>query len=109
MMKGGVNMKPKQWAHKAYTATAAGSTTVTPTLPGGQVGRPVVLRGSGSVSGVITLTYGNNAEIAVPVNPNAPYSDAEIPASAFPAPTGQVSVTIAADGAGVIRAFIGFA
>ena len=108
MMKG-AGVKPKQWASAAYTATAAGSSNLTPQLPGGQVGRPTVLRGSGSVSGQIVLTYGNNAQIVVPVNPNAPFSDAEIPASAFPAPTGQVSVTVTADGAGVIRALVGFA
>lgn len=108
MMKS-VGVKPKQWASASYTASAAGSSTLSPQLPGGQVGRPVTLRGSGSVSGQVVLTYGNNAQIIVPVNPNAPFSDAEIPASAFPAPTGQVSVTVTADGAGVIRALIGFA
>ena len=98
----------KQWADASYTATAAGSSSETITLPGGQVGKPIVLRGSGSVSGKITLTYGNNAQIIVPVNPNAPYSETEIPGTAFPNPTGSVTVTVATDGSGVIRALVGF-
>ena len=99
----------KQWASEAYTASASGSSSETVTLPGGQVGKPVMLRGSGSVSGQISLTYGNNAEIIVPVNPNAPYAETAIPPSAFPNPTGTVTVTITADGAGTIRALVGFA
>ena len=99
----------KQWASTAYAASAAGSETATVTLPGGQVGKPVMLRGSGSVSGQISLTYGNNAEIIVPVNPNAPYAETVIPSTAFPNPTGSVTLTITADGAGTIRALVGFA
>ena len=102
------NTGVKQWASVAYSPTAAGDEVATVTLPGGQVGKPLVLRGSGSVSGEITLTYGNNAQIKVPVNPNAPYSETQIPASAFPNPTGSVTVTITADGAGTIRAYVGF-
>lgn len=97
----------KQWA--SGTATAAGATSVTITLPGGQVGKPIKLRGSGTVSGQIALTYGNNAQVLIPVNPNAPYSEDIIPSSAFPSPTGQVTVTITLDVAGVIRALVGFA
>ena len=98
----------KQWADAAYTATAAGSESETVSLPGGQVGKPIMLRGSGSVSGKIVLRYGNNAQIIVPVNPNAPYSETPIPGTAFPNPTGSVTVTITADGAGTIRALVGF-
>lgn len=104
-----INSGAKQWASATYTASAAGSSTETITLPNQQTGRPVMLRGSGSVSGQIVLTYGNAAQIIVPVNPNAPFSESPIPASAFPNPTGSVTVTVTADGAGVIRALIGFA
>jgi hypothetical protein len=107
-MKNGSGANAKQWASVAYTATAAGSSSETVTLPGGQVGKPVMLRGSGSVSGQISLVYGNNAEILVPVNPNAPFSETPIPPTAFPAPTGSVTVTVTADGAGVVRALVGF-
>ena len=98
----------KQWASAAYTASAAGSSSETATLPSGQTGRPSILRVSGSVSGEVVLTYGNAAQIIAPVNPNAQYTDIQIPASAFPAPTGSVTMTLTADGAGVIRALIGF-
>lgn len=104
----GAQGKVKQWADVAYTATAAGSESATVTLPNGQVGKPVILKGSGSVSGVIKLTFGNAAVISVPVNPNAPAQEAAIPSEAFPALTGSVSLTIEADGAGTIRAYVGF-
>ena len=99
----------KQWASASYTASAAGSSSETPTLPQGMVGKPLVIRASGSVSGQVTFTYANGAQILVPVNPNAEYTEEKIPDSAFPAPTNQVSVTLVADGAGVIRCLVGFA
>lgn len=97
-----------QDAAAANTFSAAGSTTVSTTLPSGSVGIPFRLRVSGSVSGAVALTYGNNAQIIAPVNPNAPYTEIEIPLSAFPTPLNSVSLTLTADGAGVIRAIVSF-
>ena len=97
-----------QDASASNTFSASGSTTVSATLPSGSVGIPFRLRVSGSVSGQVSLTYGNNAQIIAPVNPNAPYTEIEIPLSAFPTPLNSVSLTLTADGAGVIRAIISF-
>ena len=110
----GRNMTPggnavKQWAGNSNTFTAQGNASLTITLPSGQTGKPVIMRGSGSVSGQITLTYGNVAQVIVPINPNAPYSEVVIPPAAFPSPTSSVVVTVTGDAAGVIRCLIGFA
>lgn len=110
MMRSNVNSSGvKQWASTPYTASAAGSEDVTVTLPNNQVGKPLILKGSGNVSGQISLTFGNGSEVIVPINPNAPSSEAPIPPSGFPNPTGSVAVSITADGAGTIRALVGFA
>ena len=97
------------WASAANTFSAAGSATSTPTLPGGAIGFPRVVRASGNVSGQVVVNISNNQQVIVPVNPNAPFTEVAIPASAFPIKTGQVSVTLTSDGAGTIRALIGFA
>ena len=98
----------KQWASTSNTFAGAGTQSKTATLPGGATGRPVLLRASGSVSGEVDLTIGNGAIIAVPVNPNAPYTDAIIPASAFVSAVGEVTLSLVGDGAGVIRCLVGF-
>lgn len=108
-MSSGNTNQAKQWASASYTASGAGTSSETATLPSNQTGKPILLRVSGSVSGQVVLTYGNAAQIIAPVNPNAPYSDIPIPGSAFPAPTGSVTMSLTADGAGVIRALVGFA
>jgi len=97
-----------QEASTSYTFTAAGSETESASLPQGMVGKPIYIKASGSVSGAVKLTFGNGAQKVVPVNPNAPYNEVAVPASAFPAPTNSVSLTLEADGAGVIRAVVGF-
>lgn len=99
----------KLWASASNTFTASGSASLTPSLGAGQVGKPVVIRASGSVSGDVTLTFGNNSQVVVLVNPNAPYTEETIPPSAFNVPSNSVSVTANADGAGTIRVAVGFA
>lgn len=107
MMPGNKNGgSAKQWASAAVTSTTSSQAI---TLPSGQTGKPVVLRGSGTSSGQIALTYGNASQVIVPVNPNAEFTEIPIPASAFPAPTGSVTVDITVDGTGTIRALVGFA
>ncbi len=100
--------KASLWASAANTFTAAGSSSQTPTLPGGAVGTPVICRASGGVSGLVTVNISNTQTVLVPVNPNAPFTEVELPPGAFPVKTGQVSVTLEADGAGPIRCLIGF-
>ena len=95
-------------ASYSNTFTAAGSVSGTAALGNGQVGKPVKIKVSGSVSGQALITYGNNASKIVPCNPNAPFTEDVIPASAFPKPTNAVSITLTADGAGVIRAIVTF-
>lgn len=108
MMTSRPNGGSKQWAVAQNTFTAAGSASLSPALSGGQVGKPVEIEVSGSVAGYVTLTFGNNSQIVVLVNPNAPYTVKAIPATAFPSPTNSVSVTATASGAGVITVAIGF-
>ena len=98
----------KQWAVAQNTFTASGSASLSPALSGGQVGKPIEIEVSGSVAGYVTLTYGNNSQVVVLVNPNAPYTSKAIPSTAFPALTNSVSVTATASGAGVITVAIGF-
>ena len=95
-------------ASYSNTFTAAGSVSGTAALGNGQVGKPVKIKVSGSVSGQALITYGNNASKIVPCNPNAPFTEDVIPASAFPKPTNAVSITLTGDGAGVIRAIVTF-
>lgn len=97
-----------QWAAYSNTFSEAGTSSGSASLNAGQTGQPLVLRGSGSVSGSITLNFGNGAQLILPVNPNAPYSEISIPSTGFPFPVNAVSVTITADGAGTIRALVGF-
>jgi len=99
----------KQMAVAQNTFSAAGSATLTPTLPGGATGRPIWVRASGSVAGYVTVNIGTQAQIVVSVTPNAPYTEEKIPAAAFPNPVGAVPVSATAAGAGVITVYIGFA
>lgn len=97
------------WASTSNTFAAAGNASKTATLPGSAVGRPRMLRASGSVSGEVDIAVSNTQTLICPVNPNAPYTEIALPSYAFPTATGAVPVTLVADGAGVIRAVIGFA
>lgn len=105
-MRGSGGGVVKQWASASVTATTTG---VSVSLPTGQTGKPIKLRGSGTSSGQIALTFGNSSQVIVPVNPNAPFSEVDIPATAYIAPTNSVTVDITVDGTGTIRALVGFA
>ena len=98
----------EQWAALVNTFAAAGNFSGSASLPAGQTGEPLLIRGSGSISGMVTLTFGNGAQVLVPVNPNAPYTEIPIPKTGFPFPVNSVSLTLTADGVGVIRALVGF-
>lgn len=104
----GVNSGVRQWASEALDA-AAGSQTTTVSLPAGQTGRPVRLKVAGAVSALVTLTFGNNSQVAAIVNPNGPADEVAIPASGFPNPTNSVSLTVNAAAAGYVYISVGFA
>lgn len=99
-----------QWATAVATnsTTATATSTVTATLPAGQTGRPRILRASGNQTALSIITYGASAQIHVPVNPNAQYSQDAIPPSAFPSPTNSVPVTVTLYGKGSVLVSIGF-
>lgn len=97
----------KQWASTQLDA-AAGSQSVTVSLPAGQVGRPVKLKAGGAVNALVTITYGNNSQISAIVNPNAPPDVVDIPASGFPAPTNSITLTVNASAAGYVTLSVGF-
>ncbi len=99
----------KQSAVAQNTFAAAGTASVTPTLPGGAVGKPYRMRVSGSVAGYATMNIGTQAQVVCLVNPNAPFTEQPIPASAFPSAVGSVPVSLTASGAGVISVAIDFA
>ena len=99
----------KQWAVADNVFSAAGEVTVSPTLPGGGTGRPVKIRASGNVSGWATLNIGAESQIVILINPNAPYTEEAIPASAFPGVVGSVPVELNASAAGTLVVSVGFA
>lgn len=95
------------WA--SATATSAGTTALTPTLPNGGIGMPVRIKASGSVAAVVTLNISNSQQIVVLVNPNAPPTEEEIPAGAFPGKQNSVAVTADLSAAGDVYVAVGFA
>lgn len=98
----------KQWASAALDAVA-GTQSLTVSLPAGQVGRPVKLKVAGAVAALVTLAFGNGSNIAAVVNPNGPGDQVDIPASGFPSPTNQVTLTVNASAAGYVYVTVGFA
>jgi hypothetical protein len=109
MMRGNSgNSGVKQWASDALDA-AAGSQSVTVSLPQNAVGYPRKLRVSGAVAALVTVNFGNGAQVAAVVNPNGPADTVDIPASAFPNPTNQISLTVNASAAGYVYLAVGFA
>ncbi len=103
------NAAAKQQAVASNTFAAAGTASLTPTLPGGATGKPIYVRVSGSVAGYVTVAVGTQAQFVVLVNPNAPFTQEPLPASAFPSPVNAVPVSATAAGAGTISVVIGFA
>lgn len=104
----GATVAYKNTAVASHTATAAetSTTSVTATFPGNSTAIPRRLRASGSVSGFIQLQVSQNSYISLPVNPNAPFTEIMIPASAFNGPVTGAAILFQADGAGTLRAFL---
>lgn len=108
MMANRMNLKKGlQWANGS--ATASGATTVTLTLPGGAVGKPVKLKAVGTVAAQITLTYGNQQQVTALVQPNGPAAEEPIPDQAFNNPVASVVVTATLSAAGTVYISAGFA
>jgi hypothetical protein len=84
-------------------------TNATITFPNGVSGFPIMLRASGSVSGVIQLNFSAGNSIQIPVNPNVSFTSATIPEGAYPSPVTQVTVQYISAGAGSIFVFVDFA
>jgi hypothetical protein len=95
-------------ASVSHTFTAAGSFSATATLANGAVGKPKRVRVSGNVSGEVDIQIQNTQVIVIPVNPNAPFTEVDLPDFAFPKNIGQVALTLVADAAGTIRAIVDF-
>lgn len=105
------NAKNNQTAVATHTSTAAETSfaTVTATLAGGAIGRPLVIYASGSVSGIVQFQFGANATYAVSIAPNQLPVRYVIPASAFPNKTGQVPIQFeCTGGAGTLIAIVEF-
>jgi hypothetical protein len=94
------------WAQANQSAAAAG--TLTPALPQGSVGKPVVMRVSSAVSGVVTLAISNSQNVTAVVTANQPPTERAIPDKAFPSKVNGVPVTFALAAAGFIAVEIGF-
>lgn len=94
MMRGSASGGNKQTAVATHTSTAAETsfTTVNATLPGGATGRPIKIKASGSVSGIVQFGFGAAAVYAIPVAPNQNPVEYTIPASAFPNKVNSVPV-----------------
>lgn len=90
------------------SAAVTTPTSATVSFPNNSSGMPVQIRVSGSVSGAVILETGSNSQIAVPVNPNAPFTTAKIPKGSFKNSVTSVSVLYLASGAGSITVFIDF-
>jgi len=101
----------RQTAVAQHTSTAAETsfTTVTATLPGGAIGRPIVIYASGSVSGIVQFQFGANATYALSIAPNQLPVKYVIPKSAFPNRTGQVPIQFeCSGGVGTLIAIVEF-
>ena len=104
--------KNTQTAVATHTSSAAETsfTTVNATLPGGATGRPVKIKASGSVSGIVQFQFGAQAQYAIPVAPNQLPVEYVIPVSAFPNKTNEVPVQFeCTGGAGTLIAVVEFA
>lgn len=101
----------KQNAVASHTATAAETvfTLVSATLSGGASGRPIKLKASGSVGGLVQLNIGAQATYTLAVAPNQNPVEYVIPASAFPNLVNSVSIGFEAFGAGTLVGIVEFA
>lgn len=102
----------RQSAFASHTSTAAETsfTTVTPALPAGATGKPILIKASGSISGVVQIQFGNNAQYQLPVAPNQNPVEWIPPPSAFPNDVNSVSIGIeCSGGVGTILVVVEFA
>ena len=100
----------KQDAVTIVTTTAANTATSgTCTLPGGATGKPVKITASGAVSGYVVINVGTQAQFVLPVNPNAPFTEKAIPATAFPSPVNSVPISVTTTATGSVVVTISFA
>jgi hypothetical protein len=90
------------------TATAAGITNLTLSLPAGAIGTPKKIRVAGTVGATVTLPISNSQQVVVLSNPNAPPSEETIPARAFPGKTNSVTLTANLSAAGNVYVSVGF-
>ena len=101
-----------QTAIASHTSTAAETsfTSANATLPNGAVGKPVNIKCSGSITGLVQITYGAGATKAVPVIPNGSPVDLKIPAGSYPNPVNQITVDFeCTGGVGTLIAVVEFA
>lgn len=110
MMKSAGNGN-EQNAIASHTATAAETsfTTVAATLAGGAVGMPKTLKASGSVGGLVQISFGSQATYTLSVAPNQLPVEYKIPASAFPNKVNSVNILFEAFGAGTLVGIVDFA
>lgn len=108
----GANSSNRQTAVATHTSTAAETsfTTVNAVLPGGATGRPIKIKASGSISGIVQFQFGANATYAIPIAPNQLPVEYSIPASAFPNKVSTVPVQFeCTGGVGTLIAIVEFA
>lgn len=100
----------RQNAFATHTATAAESaiTTVAASLPGGATGKPITLRASGSVAGIVQIQFGAQAVYNIPVAPNQNPVEYKIPPSAYPNKVNSVNIGFQAFAAGTLLGTVDF-
>ena len=101
-----------QTAIASHTSTAAETsfTSATASLANGAVGKPVNIKCSGSITGLVQITYGANATKAVPVIPNGSPVDLKIPAGSYPNAVNSIDVQFeCTGGVGTLIAVVEFA
>lgn len=113
MMRSNVNNGKQMLTQNAtaqHTATGAETafTTVAATLPGGAVGKPIKLKASGSVGGLVQIQFGSQASYTLAVAPNQLPVEYIIPGTAFPNAVNSVNVLFEAFGAGTLTGIVDF-
>lgn len=88
------NTGNRQSAYATHTSTAAETsfTSASASLPSGATGKPFKVKASGSVSGLVQISFGNSATYQIPVAPNQLPVEWTPPASAFPNRVNSVSI-----------------
>jgi hypothetical protein len=107
MMRSAQSNNYKNTAPASYTSTASVSDeSVTATFPGNSTAIPRRIRVSGNVSGYVQLQVSQNRYIAVPVNPNAAYTEEMIPTTAFSGPVTAVALSVTLNAAGSVNILV---